>query len=551
MDPQEFTVKQATAADLIGTRVGHAYVITGVLGVGGMGNVFRASQETIGRDVAIKFLPVEIATDATAVQRLGREAKALGLLNHPGIVTTFDFGFTEKREPYLVLELVEGKSLQTILDQDKRLEMARALQIFVQICEAMSYAHSQGIIHRDLKPLNIMIGIREQFEFAKILDFGIVKLTSEVQQLTKSGEIWGSPFYMSPEQCTGGTVDNRSDIYSLGVVMFRCLTGEVPHRGASFPETIARKLSEYPPSFESIAPGLNLPEKLEAVVLKCLQKQPDERFASMQELRTELLKNYPNRLESEATLTYEKVDAVGAVKNKPETTKAEARKTEDTRPKAGKPSSPSTTIGSAMGSTTGSATGSASATKQSKRIINPDNSGVKQLLLVVLSLLLLVGALAAGIFYFYQNQKNAVTSNAAKTNTNSGTNSNASSNSSSGTSSNSSGKSSTTGGEQIASPKTAPNIVEQPTTKTPIQDAKITKDAKVSSKPTKTVKKAAKTSPPKKKASSKAPGAAPTRSRTLREFLRHTGREVIQEIKPLRRLRQNDPNRFYRDFGGR
>jgi serine/threonine-protein kinase len=254
LDPQEFTVKQATAADLIGTRVGHAYVLTGVLGTGGMGNVFRASQETIGRDVAIKFLPLEIATDATAVQRLGREAKALGQLNHPGIVTTFDFGFTEKREPYLVLELVEGKSLQTILDQEKGLEMARALQIFVQICEAMSYAHSQGIIHRDLKPLNIMIGIREQFEFAKILDFGIVKLTSEVQQLTKSGEIWGSPFYMSPEQCTGGTVDNRSDIYSLGVVMFRSLTGEVPHRGASFPETIARKLSEYPPSFESIAP---------------------------------------------------------------------------------------------------------------------------------------------------------------------------------------------------------------------------------------------------------------------------------------------------------
>lgn len=509
MDPQEFTVKQATAADLIGTRVGHAYVITGVLGVGGMGNVFRASQETIGRDVAIKFLPVEIATDATAVQRLGREAKALGLLNHPGIVTTFDFGFTDKREPYLVLELVEGKSLQTILDQDQRLEMARALQIFVQVCEAMSYAHSQGIIHRDLKPLNIMIGIREQFEFAKILDFGIVKLTSEVQQLTKSGEIWGSPFYMSPEQCTGGTIDNRSDIYSLGVVMFRCLTGEVPHRGASFPETIARKLSEYPPSFESIAPGLNLPEKLEAVVLKCLQKQPDERFASMQELRTELLKNYPNRLESEVTLTYEKVDAVGAVKIKPETTKVETTKTEKT--------------------------------------INPDNSGVKQLLLVVLSLLLLVGALAAGIFYFYQNQKNAAPSNAAKSNINSGTNPNASSNARSNTNSNSN----TTGGEPIDSPKTTPNIVAPPTTQPPIKDAKVTKDAKVSSKPTKTIKKAARTSPPRKKANSKAPAPAPTRGRTLRDFLRHTGQEVIQEIKPLRRLRQNDPNSFYRDFGGR
>lgn len=514
MDPQEFTIKQATAADLIGTRVGHAYVITGVLGVGGMGNVFRASQETIGRDVAIKFLPLEIATDATAVQRLGREAKALGLLNHPGIVTTFDFGFTEKREPYLVLELVEGQSLQTILDRDKRLEMVRALQIFVQICEAMSYAHNQGIIHRDLKPLNIMIGVREQFEFAKILDFGIVKLTSEVQQLTRSGEIWGSPFYMSPEQCTGGTVDNRSDIYSLGVVMFRCLTGEVPHRGASFPETIARKLSEYPPSFESIAPGLNLPEKLEAVILKCLQKQPDERFTSMQELRTELLRNYPNRLESEATLTYEKVDAVGRI------TEPEPR--------------------------------------QSKKAVSSDNSGMKQLLLLGLSLLLLVGALAAGIFYFYQNQKNAAQINQANTSQNSDSN--------------------TTGGEPTTgqatrptagpairptappsrNPTTTQSLVTPPLTKGPstlptgeqalLPDTKVAKD---SSKPTKKVKKAVRkpAKPLTKRASATA--AAPTRSRTLREILRHTGREVIQEIKPLRRLRQNDPNSFYRDFGGR
>ncbi len=542
MDPQEFTVKQATAADLIGTRVGHAYVITGVLGVGGMGNVFRASQETIGRDVAIKFLPVEIATDATAVQRLGREAKALGLLNHPGIVTTFDFGFTEKREPYLVLELVEGKSLQTILDQDKRLETVRALQIFVQICEAMSYAHSQGIIHRDLKPLNIMIGIREQFEFAKILDFGIVKLTSEVQQLTKSGEIWGSPFYMSPEQCTGGMVDNRSDIYSLGVVMFRCLTGEVPHRGASFPETIARKLSEYPPSFESIAPGLNLPEKLEALVLKCLQKQPDERFASMQELRTELLKSYPNRLESEATLTYEKVAAVGApnesVTSKYTNTKSEITGTERSRHQEREPVSPSNAILSA--------TGFPRESKEISKVVSPIPAGAKQMLWVVLSFLLIVGALAAGIFYFYQNQKNTRTSTPAKSNIDSGANSKSSTNTNTNTN--------TTGGESTAGPRTAPNFSATPTTRIPVESSiNNPKDQTDSSKPTKTIKRAVKkpVKPAKKKASSTTQTAAPRRNRTLRDILRHTGREVIQEIKPLRRLRHNDPNSFYREFGGR
>jgi len=500
LDPQEFTVKQATAADLIGTRVGHAYVLTGVLGTGGMGNVFRASQETIGRDVAIKFLPLEIATDATAVQRLGREAKALGQLNHPGIVTTFDFGFTEKREPYLVLELVEGKSLQTILDQEKRLEMARALQIFVQICEAMSYAHSQGIIHRDLKPLNIMIGIREQYEFAKILDFGIVKLTSEVQQLTKSGEIWGSPFYMSPEQCTGGTVDNRSDIYSLGVVMFRSLTGEVPHRGASFPETIARKLSEYPPSFESIAPGLNLPEKLEEVVLKCLQKNPDERFATMQELRAELLKNYPNRLESEATLTYDKVDAV-ALSGQAKSGQAEE--------------------------SSGNSRTSHPRLKQS----SSDIAGIKQLAMVVLSLLVLLGAMAAGIFSLYQNQKNAAAKIQPQAVTNLQTNNG------------------TTGGTNQAN--TTPDPLNLPaTSKNPVEQSSIAPAE--STKPAiKAVKKALKKAPTKSVRKKVSQAAAPPRSKSLREILRHTGQEVMHEIRPFRRLRQNDPNSFYRDFGGR
>jgi len=437
--------------------------------------------------------PLEIATDATAVQRLGREAKALGQLNHPGIVTTFDFGFTEKREPYLVLELVEGKSLQTILDQEKRLEMARALQIFVQICEAMSYAHSQGIIHRDLKPLNIMIGIREQFEFAKILDFGIVKLTSEVQQLTKSGEIWGSPFYMSPEQCTGGTVDNRSDIYSLGVVMFRSITGEVPHRGASFPETIARKLSEYPPSFESIAPGLNLPEKLEAVVLKCLQKNPDERFATMQELRAELLKNYPNRLESEATLTYEKVDAVAQVSQ--------------------------------------SKTDQAKTVHLSLKQSNSDKAGIKQLAIVVLSLLVLLGAMAAGIFSLYQNQKNAAAKIQRQAVTNLQTNT--------GTTSGADHANSTPG--PLSPPVSSKNTVER-------SSIAPTESTKPAIKKVKNATRKAPTMPVKKKVSQP---AVPPRSKSLREILRHTGQEVMQEIRPFRRLRKNDPNSFYRDFGGR
>lgn len=294
----------------IGSRIGQSFTVTGLLGAGGMGNVYRATQDHIGREVAIKFLPVDIASDETAIKRLSLEARALGQLSHPGIVTTFDFGFTEDREPYLVLELVAGESLQQILERETRLTALRAVPLFVQIAEAMSYAHGASIVHRDLKPHNIMIGRREEGEFAKVLDFGIVKLTSESQHLTRAGEIWGSPFYMSPEQCTGAEVDNRSDIYCLGAVMYRTLTGQLPHRGASFVETVARKLNEVPPPFSVIAPGIDELPELEAIVQKCLKRDPGERYKSMLELRGDLLKLYRGKLDREATRTYEKITAV-------------------------------------------------------------------------------------------------------------------------------------------------------------------------------------------------------------------------------------------------
>lgn len=294
----------------IGSRIGQSFTVTGLLGVGGMGNVYRATQDHMGREVAIKFLPVDIASNETAIKRLSLEARALGQLSHPGIVTTFDFGFTTDREPYLVLELVSGESLQQILDRETKLTALRAVPLFIQVAEAMSYAHGAAIVHRDLKPHNIMVGSREEGEFAKVLDFGIVKLTSESQHLTRAGEVWGSPFYMSPEQCTGAPVDNRSDIYCLGAVMYRTLTGQLPHRGASFAETVARKLNEVPPPFSVVAPDIAVLPELEAIVHKCLKRNPDERYKAMLELRNDLLKLYRSKLDREATMTYEKITAV-------------------------------------------------------------------------------------------------------------------------------------------------------------------------------------------------------------------------------------------------
>jgi len=294
----------------IGSRIGQSFTVTGLLGAGGMGNVYRATQDHIGREVAIKFLPVDIASNETAIKRLSLEARALGQLSHPGIVTTFDFGFTEDREPYLVLELVSGESLQQILEREGKMIALRAVPLFVQVAEAMSYAHGAFIVHRDLKPHNIMIGCRDEGEFAKVLDFGIVKLTSESQHLTRAGEIWGSPFYMSPEQCTGAQVDNRSDIYCLGAVMYRTLTGQVPHRGAGFAETVARKLNEVPPPFSVVAPDIDALPELEAIVQKCLKRNPDERYKSMLELRRDLLKLFRSKLDREATMSYEQITAV-------------------------------------------------------------------------------------------------------------------------------------------------------------------------------------------------------------------------------------------------
>lgn len=299
-----------------GSRIGTSFTVTALLGSGGMGNVYRAKQDIIGREVAIKFLPAEIACDAVAIKRLQLEAQALGQLSHPGIVTTFDFGFTNEAEPYLVLEMVNGESLFAILQREKRMEMARAVPLFIQVAEAMGYAHSVGIVHRDIKPHNIMIGSREEKEFAKILDFGIVKMTAESQHLTRAGEIWGSPFYMSPEQCSGGVIDARTDIYCLGVVMYRALLGEVPHRGSNFAETVARKLSVVPPPFKAMAPDLDILPELEEIVMKCIQKDANLRYSTMQELRADLLKLYRGKLDSEATMTYGSINTVAKAEEK-------------------------------------------------------------------------------------------------------------------------------------------------------------------------------------------------------------------------------------------
>lgn len=269
---------------MLGAQIGQ-YRILDVVGGGGMGIVFRARQEMVDRDVALKLLPPELAHDEINSKRLEREAKALAKLNHPNIVTTFDFGLTPSAQAYLVMELVDGESLKELLLREGRIELSRAIKIFVQMADAMRFAHKSGIIHRDLKPHNVMIAQVPSPDFVKILDFGIARL-ADSQKLTRVGEIIGSPLYMSPEQCLSEPVDERTDIYALGVLMYVCLTGHVPFKGDTLYETVERKCTMPPPRFQDIAPELQIPSFLEELVRHCLAVEKEDRIQAMDEVKS-------------------------------------------------------------------------------------------------------------------------------------------------------------------------------------------------------------------------------------------------------------------------
>lgn len=270
---------------LIGTTVG-PYEILESIGIGAIGMVLKARLVNTEEFVALKLLPFDI--DSTTIKRLEREAKVLSQLQHPNIVQVFDVRSTPTKQHFIVIEFIDGENLKEIIERDVILEVNRALPIFHQIADGMAFAHGKGVLHRDLKPHNIMLTNKPAVDFAKILDFGLAKLTQDSQELTRTGEILGSPVYMSPEQSQGTELDERSDIYSFGVLMYQTLTGSAPIRGSSAAETFALKLTKRPPPFIEVAPGLLVPDELEHVVMRCLEVNPDRRISSMRQVKTEL-----------------------------------------------------------------------------------------------------------------------------------------------------------------------------------------------------------------------------------------------------------------------
>jgi PAS domain S-box-containing protein len=278
------------------------YIIEGVLSTGGMGSVYLARHIHMSRVVAIKILHPFLHGNLKLVKQFQQEAEAASGLIHPNIVTVFDFGISKSGEPFLVMDHIEGKSLEDVLNADRNIDLQRFLKLFIQVCDGLQEAHSKGIVHCDIKPGNIVIGhsevSRDQTakEIPKIIDFGIARINprdvSVDQKTTMDFAVTGSPRYMSPEQCVGDAVDERSDLYSLGCVMYECITGRPVFEDISVYELFNKHVNYPPRPFAKVCPYLTLPASLEKLLFEVLEKSPEKRVQTAQEIRRRLLLIY-------------------------------------------------------------------------------------------------------------------------------------------------------------------------------------------------------------------------------------------------------------------
>lgn len=276
---------------LIGSVIEDRYRITDVIGVGSMGVVYRAVQEAVSREVAIKVLPKELASNRQAVKRFHHEAKAASRLNHPHIITVYDFGIAAGGQPFIAMELLDGTTMDRYLIERKRLELFEALPIIQQMCEAIGEAHNHGLIHRDIKPANIALVERAgRKNHVIILDFGIAKGTERMSDpdSTAPGVVFGSPVYMSPERFLGQSGDVCSDVYSLAVVIFQMLSGTVPFKSTDLINLISSHVIAAPPSVASVTSEATIPVAMEQVLQRALSKSPYDRPQSMMEFWEEI-----------------------------------------------------------------------------------------------------------------------------------------------------------------------------------------------------------------------------------------------------------------------
>ncbi|MCC6748797.1 MAG: serine/threonine protein kinase [Deltaproteobacteria bacterium] len=271
-----------------------SYRIISLLGSGGMGRVFLAEHVVLGRKVALKLLRPEYAVKRDAVNRFFQEARAVNNIRHENIVDVTDLVELESGETFIIMELLEGQDLSDVMKSgDGPLAIPFALQIALQVCDGLQAAHRAGIIHRDMKPDNVyVLKDRTRACFVKLLDFGVAKLQGQAEVFnswqTAAGSVIGTPAYMSPEQATGIPVDARSDIYSLGAILYELFTGHPVFRARSFGEYVVKHMNDLPVPPRELEGAPRLPVALERVILRCLEKHPDKRFQSVVELRASL-----------------------------------------------------------------------------------------------------------------------------------------------------------------------------------------------------------------------------------------------------------------------
>jgi serine/threonine-protein kinase len=274
----------------LGKTVAGRYEIKSVLGAGGMGAVFVAEQKPLGREVALKIIKQSLSDDPDAVARFEQEAKTVSTLQHPNLITVYDYGHDEDGTLFIAMELLKGRSVRDVLVEERHLEWSRTLPIVSDVCRALAEAHRAGIIHRDLKPDNIMLLDKSgEREFAKVLDFGVAKLLdTEGKGLTTTGVLVGTPGYISPEQMNGTTDDARSDLYALGVVWYEMLSGLSPFHDTTPMRLAVKHMTEAPPDLQSRVPGFGIPDEVATIVMRLLAKRPAERAESSQALLAEI-----------------------------------------------------------------------------------------------------------------------------------------------------------------------------------------------------------------------------------------------------------------------
>lgn len=281
----------SATASLINQTIGN-YRVSKLLGEGGMGVVYLAQHPVIGRKVAIKLLHAVLARDQDIVSRFFNEARAIHMIAHENIVEILDFGQTTDGQPYFIMEFLEGESLSEVVSRGA-MPPDQVAVIGSQMCRALGAAHAKGIVHRDLKPHNVqMITKADGSPLVKILDFGVAKILASpdgAQSVkTRTGSLMGTPLYMSPEQCKGaGALDHRTDIYSLGVMLFEMLAGRPPFTAEGVGELFAKHMLEEAPQLTEFAP--HVPPYMAAAIMRSLQKEPRDRFESMEEFRKALV----------------------------------------------------------------------------------------------------------------------------------------------------------------------------------------------------------------------------------------------------------------------